>query len=138
MRKLNETREPLLTPEEVSAYLGVPVQTLTTWRSRGTGPTSIKVGRHRRYRRDDVEQWLERRASTAARGGEYPPEVIELLDAADACIPYMDQAEVVPERERARLLNALYIFGRAVLRPDPDLGGDYAAEWKDGEAPNES
>jgi excisionase family DNA binding protein len=53
--------ESLLRPEEVAGYLGVPVPTLYAWRSRGDGPAALKVGRHLRYRRRDVERWLEER-----------------------------------------------------------------------------
>lgn len=51
--------DPLLTPEEVSEHLRVPVQTLYQWRWKGLGPSAIKVGKHLRYRRSDVESWLE-------------------------------------------------------------------------------
>jgi excisionase family DNA binding protein len=45
-------------PLEVSEYLGIPVGTLYTWRYQGSGPPAYRVGRHLRYRRDEVEQWL--------------------------------------------------------------------------------
>jgi len=48
----------LLTLDEVSTMLGVPIASLRYWRHVGTGPASIKVGRHVRYRREDVEAWL--------------------------------------------------------------------------------
>jgi excisionase family DNA binding protein len=51
----------LLSAEELAAYLRVPVSTLYVWRTRGNGPQALKVGRHLRYRSDDVEDWLERR-----------------------------------------------------------------------------
>lgn len=54
---------PLLTPQEVADFLAVPVLTLQTWRGRGTGPRSYRVGRHVRYRREDVESWLEEQAA---------------------------------------------------------------------------
>lgn len=53
-------RRPLGTAEEVADYLGVPVATLYAWRYQGgRGPKSSKVGRHLRYRWEDVEAWLE-------------------------------------------------------------------------------
>lgn len=58
------TRRPLLSSVEVSEYLGVPVKTLTQWAYVGTGPRFAKVGRHRRYRWEDVERWLDERASS--------------------------------------------------------------------------
>lgn len=48
----------LWTPQVLAAFLGVPVKTLYSWRYLGTGPPFIRVGRHLRYRRADVETWL--------------------------------------------------------------------------------
>ena len=48
----------LLSPQQLAEYLGVPVRTVYAWNHEGTGPTPIRVGRHVRYRRDDVEAWL--------------------------------------------------------------------------------
>jgi predicted site-specific integrase-resolvase len=42
--------EQLLTPEEVSKVLQIPVKTLYRWRYHGTGPPAKKVGRHLRTR----------------------------------------------------------------------------------------
>lgn len=53
----------LKTPEEVSAWLGVPVATLYQWRHRNRGPRASRVGRHLRYRTADVESWLDSTAS---------------------------------------------------------------------------
>jgi len=52
----------LMTLQEVATFLGIPGPTLYAWRRRGEGPTSMKVGRHLRYRREDVDRWLEERA----------------------------------------------------------------------------
>lgn len=51
-------RAPLATPEDVAAYLGVPVKTLYQWRHRRIGPNVLKVGRHLRYRWLEVDEWL--------------------------------------------------------------------------------
>jgi excisionase family DNA binding protein len=48
----------LLTSDELSAELKIPKGTLNNWASQGLGPAFVKVGRHRRYRREDVEAWL--------------------------------------------------------------------------------
>ena len=58
--------EPLMTPDEVAAYLQMPRATLQLWRAKRRGPRAHKVGRHVRYRRDDVERWLEERADVTA------------------------------------------------------------------------
>lgn len=50
--------EPLLTLDEVSAYLGIPKNTLYRWRVDGGGPRAIKVGKHLRYRHTELETWL--------------------------------------------------------------------------------
>jgi hypothetical protein len=55
-----EAKEPLLLDsEELSTELKVPKATLDQWAYRRVGPAYIKVGRHRRYRRVDVERWLD-------------------------------------------------------------------------------
>lgn len=58
--------EPLMTPQEVADFLALPVLTLQTWRAKRTGPRAYRVGRHVRYRREDVQAWLERQAGSAA------------------------------------------------------------------------
>lgn len=59
-------RRPLARPEEVAEYIGVPVRTLAQWAWKGTGPRWSKVGRHRRYRWDDLEKWLDEQSKAAA------------------------------------------------------------------------
>ena len=48
--------------EGLARYLGVPAATVKAWRYKGTGPRGLRVGRHIRYRRTDVERWLDLRA----------------------------------------------------------------------------
>lgn len=57
IRDVNVDR--LWTVEEVARYLGVPVKTLYYWRCHGTGPRSARVGKHLRYRAEDVRDWIE-------------------------------------------------------------------------------
>lgn len=59
-------RRPLGSVGEVAEYLGVPVDTLYAWRYRGIGPRGSKVGRHVRYRWEDVDRWLDEKAAVAA------------------------------------------------------------------------
>ena len=54
-----DTPERLLTPDEVARWLGKPKATLYAWRSRGLGPRGIRVGNLLRYRRSEVEAWLD-------------------------------------------------------------------------------
>lgn len=52
----------LITPEELAEELIIPVATLYQWRLTNTGPKALKVGRHLRYRRKDIDAWLDRLA----------------------------------------------------------------------------
>lgn len=54
--------EQLLSIEDVADYLHVPVSTVYQWRSKQYGPPGMKVGRHVRYRRSDLERWLDAQA----------------------------------------------------------------------------
>ena len=57
------TNNEFMTPAQVAEMLGVQEQTLTAWRARGRYPglRYVKVGRAVRYRRTDVEAWLDGR-----------------------------------------------------------------------------
>ena len=57
--------EPLLSIEELSEYLNVPIRTLYDWRLAGKGPCAVHVGRQFRYFVSDVHDWLRNQ-----RGGE--------------------------------------------------------------------
>nr|WP_286949091.1 helix-turn-helix domain-containing protein [Pseudomonas sp. UBA6718] len=63
------TPDDLMTPEQVAAALLLSIRTLAAWRSSGRNPLAyLKVGGRVRYRRSDVDAWLESqsRTSTAA------------------------------------------------------------------------
>jgi excisionase family DNA binding protein len=49
---------PLASRPQVAEYLGVPVATLEQWAHKNSGPRYARVGRHVRYRWEDVEAWL--------------------------------------------------------------------------------
>jgi excisionase family DNA binding protein len=51
----------LMRPDELAAFLGIPLRTIYRWRTRREVPPSYRVGRHIRYRLADVERWLEDR-----------------------------------------------------------------------------
>ena len=65
----------LLTPDDVAVVLGVPKATLYRWKYHQTGPKAIKVGRHLRYRAEDVESYISDRAaeSSVGSGRAVPP-----------------------------------------------------------------
>ena len=69
--------EPLMTIAELSAMLGVPVDTVYAWRHRGLGPAGYRIGRHVRFRQDAVEAWLAQQADER-RGdhGDWPAKAL--------------------------------------------------------------
>jgi excisionase family DNA binding protein len=54
--------DELLTEAELAQLLKVSVGTIRRWRAEGSGPPSLRLGRGVRYRRVDVDAWLERQA----------------------------------------------------------------------------
>lgn len=58
--------ENLWGPKELADYLGVPVQTIYTWRTKSYGPPGRRMGKHLRYRPADVEQWVAGLANKVA------------------------------------------------------------------------
>ncbi len=45
--------------QELADYLGVPLTTVYNWRVKGSGPKGYRVGKHVRFRLEDVTRWLE-------------------------------------------------------------------------------
>jgi excisionase family DNA binding protein len=56
--------DKLLTQRQLADELEVSLRTLERWRQQGTGPAFIRVGRSPRYRRSDIDAWLERQRRT--------------------------------------------------------------------------
>lgn len=52
---------PLLTIDEAASYLAIPKATLYTWRTRrvGFGPRAVKIGGCLRFRRSDLDDWVD-------------------------------------------------------------------------------
>ena len=74
-RALRDTASPgpgparvtrLWTVQDVAEYLGVPVRTVYRWRSAGYGPAGRRVGKHLRYRPQDVTAWVDQITDPAA------------------------------------------------------------------------
>ncbi|HWD82918.1 MAG TPA: helix-turn-helix domain-containing protein [Kribbella sp.] len=53
----------LLSIEDLSTYLQVPVNTLYQWRKTGKGPNGFRVGKYVRYRPTDVDAWIDGQAA---------------------------------------------------------------------------
>ncbi|GAB6899850.1 helix-turn-helix domain-containing protein [Kineosporia succinea] len=49
----------LWTTVDVAEYLGVPVATVYQWRTRGYGPAGRRVGKHLRFKPEDVVAWFD-------------------------------------------------------------------------------
>ena len=47
-----------LSPQQLADELAIPVGTVYKWRWEGSGPRGHKIGRHVRFRRDDIDAWL--------------------------------------------------------------------------------
>lgn len=57
----------LLTPEQAAAHLGIKPQTLAVWRNTNRRKLPyVKVGSSVRYRRQDLEQFIESNLCNAA------------------------------------------------------------------------
>jgi excisionase family DNA binding protein len=57
----------LLTQQQLADELEVSVRTLERWRQQGTGPAFIRVGRSPRYRRADLDPWLDQQRRTSSQ-----------------------------------------------------------------------
>ncbi|MEU8511602.1 helix-turn-helix domain-containing protein [Kitasatospora sp. NPDC048722] len=55
-----------LTPEDIAALFGIPLETVYQWRRKRTGPPGFRVGRHLRYHPDAVAQWVTGQTREAA------------------------------------------------------------------------
>jgi excisionase family DNA binding protein len=51
--------EELLSVQELADEMKIPVATLYNWNHRGYGPRPIKLGKHLRYRRSEVERFYK-------------------------------------------------------------------------------
>jgi excisionase family DNA binding protein len=60
-----ERKDRLISVKELADYLDVPVTTLYQWRYRREGPAGFRVGRHIRYRWEDIQAWIEHQLDDA-------------------------------------------------------------------------
>lgn len=52
-------QDRLLDTKELSVYLGIATSTILEYRMAGRGPVYIKLGHLVRYKKSDVDAWLE-------------------------------------------------------------------------------
>lgn len=55
--------QKLLTTKELAESLGIACSTLIQYRKDGTGPIYIKLGHLVRYKKEDVDAWLAKKAT---------------------------------------------------------------------------
>lgn len=59
-----------LDTKQVEELTGIPAATLRYYRATNQGPKSFKLGaRAVRYRKEDVDAWIQEQYATTARGG---------------------------------------------------------------------
>ena len=66
MESAQEATTPFLSVDELAARYSVSPATVHAWIYKRTGPRSHKIGRHRRFRLDDVLAWEEMNADDYA------------------------------------------------------------------------
>ncbi|MBU1140883.1 MAG: helix-turn-helix domain-containing protein [Proteobacteria bacterium] len=59
---MSQTLPKLMTTKEVAEYLNVKEQTLSLWRTAGTGPGYRKINKCVRYSIEDVKKYLNKQA----------------------------------------------------------------------------
>ncbi len=59
--------DPWMTSPEVAARLRQPESTIRYWRSTGTGPASVRIGRRILYRTSEIERFERDREQAAGR-----------------------------------------------------------------------
>ena len=50
--------------EDLAEELQIPKSTIYGWKTRGLGPCWVRVGKHLRARRADVDAWLDSLSTT--------------------------------------------------------------------------
>lgn len=56
----------LMTVGDLAEQLNASPSTIRFWVTQGRGPKSLKVGRRRMFRPEDVEAWIERQIEESA------------------------------------------------------------------------
>jgi predicted DNA-binding transcriptional regulator AlpA len=62
--------DALMDAPALAEYVGVPLTSVYRWNSQSTGPRRIRVGKYVRYRRADVDAWLDQRSEGGPAGGD--------------------------------------------------------------------
>ncbi|WP_440996270.1 helix-turn-helix domain-containing protein [Arhodomonas sp. SL1] len=65
-----DTSTAVMTPSEAADYLRVSVRTLTRWRHERVGPRWAYVGHQIRYRRADLDAYVDTRTAEPVAEGD--------------------------------------------------------------------
>lgn len=57
--------DSLMNVNALGEYLGIAPQTIRVWRMQGIGPHAFKIGHLVRWRKSDVDAWLETQREAA-------------------------------------------------------------------------
>ena len=79
----------LLTVQQLAELFQVPIATIYRWRSQGVGPRGMRIGRHVRYHRSDVEAFLAE-ARKASRTRACPLGIQECAHAEEQSDPVVE------------------------------------------------
>ncbi|MDR0494076.1 MAG: PTS sugar transporter subunit IIA [Treponema sp.] len=77
--------EPILTIEEVAKYLRVSERTIYDWAQKGEIPSG-KIGTAWRFKKSEVEQWVNERLSANRLAGQYNPLEMKAVLSTDRII----------------------------------------------------
>jgi len=55
-----------MSPQDLADWLGVPVKSIYVWRQTGRGPRGTRVGKHIRFSRQAIADWLAQQDSEGA------------------------------------------------------------------------
>jgi excisionase family DNA binding protein len=59
-RAVPQNDDRLMSVDDLADYLAIPVQTVYKQRAEGTGPPGYRVGRYVRWKRSEVDAWLDK------------------------------------------------------------------------------
>jgi len=110
--------QPWLSVDDVATYLGIRRGTVYKWVER-LGLPARKVGRLLKFRRSEVDDWVERRSAGSAK----PQEGHRLLQRLRAAVPEMK------ERFGVRKIGVFGSAARGEAGPESDI--DVLVEFED-------
>ncbi|MDQ3659586.1 MAG: helix-turn-helix domain-containing protein [Actinomycetota bacterium] len=64
-----DAKQRLWTTNDLAQHLRVPVATIHRWRYQGTAPRALRIGKHLRYRPEDIAAWLQERCTDSKGDG---------------------------------------------------------------------